>query len=144
MIRAPFPILALLAVVLAAAAAAPAGAETATVVITKADCARLVKHVPAPDVAYREGVDVYGRRVVPADLDGGSKIAVPEEIFVAVDVDLFDRFGIPPNGVSYDADAIIGIVRYADDRFTFNGQPLVSEEEAALAERCQAIERGGD
>ena len=129
---------------LAASAPAPAGAETATVVITKADCARLVKHVPAPDVAYQEGVDVYGRPVVPADLNGGSRIAVPEEIFIAIDVDLFDRFNIPPNGVSYDADAIIGVVRYADDRFTFNGQPLVSEEEAALAERCQAIERGGE
>jgi len=124
--------------------AAPAGAETATVVITKADCARLVKHVPAPDVAYQAGVDVYGRPVVPADLYGGSRIAAPEEIFIAIDVDLFERFGIPPNGVSYDADAIVGIVNYADDRFTFNGQPLVSEEEAILAERCQAIMRGGE
>lgn len=118
-----------------------AHAETATVVITKADCARLVKHVPAADAAYQDGVDVYGRPVVPADLSGGAEIAVPEEILIAIEVDLFDRFDLPPNGVTYDADAIIGVVRYADDRFTFNGQPLQSEEEAALAERCQAIER---
>ena len=129
---------------LAPLAPAPADAGTATVVITKADCARLVEHVPAPDVAYQEGVDVYGRPVVPADLGGGAEIAVPEEIFIAIDVDLFDRFGIPPNGVTYDADAIVGVVRYAGDRFTFNGQPLVSEAAAALAERCQAIERGSE
>ena len=43
-------------------AAAPAAAhEKATVAITRADCVRLVEHVPGPDMAYRPGVDVYGR-----------------------------------------------------------------------------------
>ena len=58
---------------LAAALAAPPAAahEKATVAITRADCARLVAHRPAPDVAYQPGVDVYGREVVPADLGGG-------------------------------------------------------------------------
>jgi hypothetical protein len=125
---------------LAALAATSSRADTATVIITKADCARLVKHVPAPDVAYQDGVDVYGRPVAPADLDGGSRLALPEEIFITIEVDLFDRFNTPPNGVNYDADAIIGLVRYADGRFTFNRQPLESDEEAALAERCQAID----
>ena len=121
-------------------AAWPAGA--ATITITKADCDRLVKHVPDADVAYAPGVDVYGREVVPADLDGGIELALPEEILIDIDVDLFERFGIPANGANFDADAIIGTVVYRDDRFTFNGQPLQSEEEAALAERCQEIRRG--
>ena len=121
---------------------APAPVDAATVIVTKADCARLVKHVPAPDVAYREGVDVYGRAVAPADLNGGTRLALPEEILIDIEVDLFERFGLPANGVNYDADAVIGVVRYSDGGFTFNGQPLLSEEERALAERCQAIERG--
>ena len=111
-------------------------------IITKANCARLVKHVPAPDVAYQEGVDVYGRPVAPADLDGGHQLALPDGFFITIEVDLFDRFNTPPNGVNYDADAIIGLVRYADERFTFNGQPLESEEETALAERCQTTGGG--
>lgn len=122
------------------AAASPAGA--AAVTITKADCARLVKHVPDADVAYEPGVDVYGRPVAPADLDGGSALRLPEEIPILIKIDLFERFGLPPNGVSYDAEAIVGVVAYLDGRFTFNGQPLLSDEEAALAERCQQVARG--
>ena len=40
-------------------AAAPAAAEL--VVISRADCARVVAHVPAPDVAYRPDIDARGR-----------------------------------------------------------------------------------
>lgn len=53
-------------------------AQSRTVTITEADCARLVKHMPAPDVAYDGGRDVYGRAVAPADLDGGAQITLPE------------------------------------------------------------------
>jgi hypothetical protein len=39
------------------------------ITITKTDCSRLVRHVPAADVAYQPGVDVRGRKVASADLD---------------------------------------------------------------------------
>ena len=41
------------------------------VVISGQDCQRLVRHVPAPDVAYKPGIDVHGKAVAPADLPGG-------------------------------------------------------------------------
>ncbi len=100
------PVLFLLAAALAAAlAATPAAAhEKATVAITRADCARLVAHVPGPDVAYQPGVDVYGREVAPADLGGAPRIELPETIFIAIEVDLLERFGIPENPPPLDAD----------------------------------------
>ena len=123
-------------------AASPAAAhETATVTITRADCARLVEHVPGPDVAYQPGVDVYGREVAPADLGGAPRIELPETILIDIEVDLFARFGIPANPALYDADAEVGEVLYQDGRFTFNGQPLQDEAEAELAARCQRIVR---
>ena len=75
--RALVPGLGLLAV-LAFGVPLPLAAQSRTVVITKADCDRLVKHVPAPDVTYQAGTDVYGRRVAPADLNGGAQIDLPE------------------------------------------------------------------
>ena len=39
------------------------------ITITKADCSKLIQHQPAPDVAYKPGVDVRGRPVVSADAD---------------------------------------------------------------------------
>ncbi len=123
-------------------AAAPAAAhETATVTITRADCARLVEHVPGPDVAYQPGVDVYGREVAPADLGGAPRIELPETILIDIEVDLQARFGTPENEVLFDPDAEMGWVVYHDGRFTFNGQPLQDEAEAELAARCQNIVR---
>ncbi len=123
-------------------AASPAAAhETATVTITRADCARLVEHVPGPDVAYQPGVDVLGREVAPADLGGAPRIELPETILIDIEVDLFARFGIPANPALYDADAEVGEVLFQDGRFTFNGQPLQDEAEAELAARCQRIVR---
>ncbi len=123
-------------------AAAPAAAhENATVAITRADCTRLVAHVPDPDVAYRPGVDVYGREVAPADLGGAPRIEPPETILIDIEIDLLQRFGIPANPALYDANAEVGEVAYRDGRFTFNGQPLQDEAQAQLAARCQEIVR---
>ena len=144
------PALFLLAAVLAAASAAAhekdtvptpraaiTGAAITRVAITRADCARLVAHVPAPDVAYRPGVDVYGREVAPADLGGAPRIELPETILIGIEIDLLARFGIP---VSH-AGAEVGEVAYRDGRFTFNGQPLQDQAQAELAARCQEIVR---
>ncbi len=125
------------------------GVAITTVAITSADCARLVKHVPSPDVAYRPGVDVYGREVAPADLGGAPRIELPETILIDIEVDLLERFGIPDNPAPvdadvpalFDADAELGWVVYKDGRFTFNGQPLQDEAQAELAARCQEIVR---
>jgi hypothetical protein len=124
------------------AAASPAAAqESLQVSITKADCARLVKHVPAPDATYQPGVDVYGNPVAPADLNGGTRIQLPETIVLDIEVDLLaPRFGMPDPAL-FDPDAEMGEVVYENGRFYYNGQPLQDEAEAELAARCQKIMR---
>ncbi len=117
------------------------GVAITTVAITSADCARLVAHVPGPDVAYEPGVDVYGREVAPADLGGTPRIELPETILIDIEIDLLQRFGIPASPALYDPDAEVGEVAYRDGRFTFNGQPLQDEAQAELAVRCQEIVR---
>ena len=117
------------------------GVAITTVAITSADCARLVAHVPGPDVAYEPGVDVYGREVAPADLGGTPRIELPETILIDIEIDLLQRFGIPASPALYDPDAEAGEVAYRDGRFTFNGQPLQDEAQAELAARCQEIVR---
>ncbi len=109
--------------------------------ITRADCARLVAHVPDPDVAYEPGVDVYGREVVPVDLGGAPRIELPETILIDIEIDLLQRFGIPASPGLYNADAEVGEVAYRDGRFIFNGQPLQDQAQAELAARCQEIVR---
>ena len=136
LIRIPVPLF--LAAVLAAAQAR-AHEDQAEVIITRADCARLVEYVPAPDVAYQPGIDVYGREVAPADLNGGSPITAPETILIPIEIDLLDRFGIPANPALYKADVPIGVVVYRNGRLSFNGQPLQDPAAAELSRRCQKI-----
>ena len=139
LIRVPVPCF---VAALLAAAPVPAHEKKAEVTITRADCARLVEHIPAADVAYQPGVDAYGREVVSADLSGGTQIPVPETLHIPIEIDLLDRFGIPAHPDLYESDIPLGEVVYRNGRLSFNGQPLQNEATAELTKRCQQIVTG--
>jgi hypothetical protein len=63
--------------------------------ISKQACNNAVRHVPAPNGAYKPGVDVYGRKIVPADIGGGSPIQIPKIIEFEVTRDLRSFLGGP-------------------------------------------------
>lgn len=133
----------LLGALLALSPAGPATAQDGYLSISEADCARLARHYPADDVTYQPGRDVRGKPVAPADLDGGAGLILPEAVIIPIEVDLFDRFGIPANDANFKGDVYVGevVVDVASGRAIFNGQPLQTEAEAALAARCQRITR---
>jgi hypothetical protein len=112
-------------------------AAMADVAITREDCQYLVRHQPAPDVAYQPGVDVHGRAVAPADLGGGSQIQLPETIYIPIEVNIGRRYGIPANSALWKATAEVGTVAVTGDQVTFNGQPLTPDDNAALAALCR-------
>jgi len=113
-----------------------AGAETVT--ITREDCGRLVRHVPAPDVAYQAGRDVYGRPVVPADLNP-SPLRLPETFTIDITTDVIVEGPFPLR--PFEAEVRVGQVVVDGDRITFNGHPVTDEAEAELAAKCQRILR---
>ena len=127
-----------LVIAVAASSKAPAQ-ESVKVQITKKDCARVVQHVPADDVAYKAGVDAHGRPVVPADL-AGSTLAIP-----LPDVLEFDIAFNPLSGTSKskfgETSLSVGKIRYDINRrkITFNGQPMGDDDLAVLAAKCQEI-----
>lgn len=107
----------------------------ATIRITEADCASLTAHVPAADVAYQPGVDVNGNAVAPADLNGGTQIAVPDVISIPVTIDLATSLGIATN---FLARPTVGTVEVtADGRVSYNGQPIGGDAQQELAKLCQ-------
>ncbi len=131
-----------LVTILVLAAFPAAAAKEATLELDRAACARLVEHRPSADVAYQAGIDVNGRAVAPADLDGGFQLALPETIRIPIEIDLLERFGLPADPALYGADAIIGEVTVAPDgRTSFNGRPIQDEARAELAARCQTVLR---
>lgn len=139
----------LLTVLLALAPGLPALGEAPTPYLTlsKSDCDRLARHYPADDVTYQPGRDVRGKPVAPANLDNGANgnggLILPEAVIIPIEVDMFDRFGIPANDANFKGDIFIGevVVDVASGRATFNGQPLQNDAEAELAALCQRIVR---
>lgn len=115
--------------------AATAAAEIA---VSRRDCEQLVKHEPAPDVAYQPGVDVHGNAVEPADLNGGTQLKLPEVIYIPLEVLILDKYGIPANSVLYEAKAQVGIVEVRGDKVYYEGQLLNDPETVALEEACRA------
>ena len=113
---------------------APAGADVA---ISRRDCQQLVRHEPAPDVTYQPGVDVHGKPVVPADLNGGSQIELPDVIYIPIEVLLQDRYGIPANSVLYNATALVGVVSVRGNQVYFEDKPLTDPEITALEDACR-------
>ena len=51
------------------------------VAISRDDCARRIQHHPGPGVAYQSGMDVHGKPVAPADLDGNERLnLIPDKL----------------------------------------------------------------
>lgn len=121
---------------LCAVGVAPAGGETITV--ARGECARLARHAPCADVAYRPGTDVRGRPVAPAELDSAAPIALPEEFVIPITFDLRDRLGLPAGTRLFEPRTNIGAVVYRDGRAWLNGRALPSACTAAPAARCRA------
>lgn len=128
-------------------ASAPALGEE-IIVISPADCARIVRHVPAPDVAYQPGIDINGNAVAPADLDGGTSldlngedvaidIAVPLRAFEGT-VDDETKFTDEGGKIDrFDADAKVGTVTVRGGDVYFNDKLISSRELELLAAACR-------
>jgi len=114
--------------------AAPALAQKVT--ISGVDCRKLARHNPAPDVAYKPGVDARGRAVAPADINAAPQIRVPDTITFDAAADL-RRFGIPASSPLFQPNVHVGRVDVQQDgRVFFNGERLGDPEIAALEEFC--------
>ena len=99
--------------VLWAAPALPASGQTAeaedtgTVIITVRDCKRLLVHATRPDVTYKPGVDVRGRKVASADYAGDIKLKLPDNYAFDIPVDIRRFMGGPAADAKAESAAVI-------------------------------------
>ncbi len=126
------------AVIVAMASASAQAQQPGKPVVDPALCRALVRHQPAPDVAYKPGVDAKGRPVAPADLPGSAgAMAAAAPIEIPLTMDLARRMGVRlPNG-GLPTDTVIGRMTLDGGRLMLNGQPLGGASEAELIALCR-------
>lgn len=114
-----------------------AAADDVQITVSKENCARIEKHVAAADVTYKPGVDVHGKPVAPADLNGGNRLKLPDEIVIDLSLPLQDLLSSPPDRLK-NADVRVGEIIYNinSGKMLFNGQELADPAMHALAEEC--------
>lgn len=103
-------------------------------------CQLLTAHSPAPSVAYREGADVSGKPVVPADLSNDYDGIVPKELRIPLSVDLLGFLDIDPASFPYkhmgETQIPTGILTLNDGRVTLDGHDLSRLQENRLRSLC--------
>jgi len=85
---------------------------------------------------YQPGVDVYGRKVAPADVDGGYQIKVPDVIEFPITYDAAKNLGFNGSGL-YEGKGNIATVRVEGDKVSINGQEVHSTKTADLIAACR-------
>ena len=128
----------------AAALAFAGAADAETVTLTETDCRRLVvEHTPGADVAYREGVDVRGRPVAPADLPGSRRLRLRDTYTFDIEVRPLAPRPRDPLRLGRATSLSVGtVVVTPDGRVFFDGQPLHDETQRALAAACREAGAG--
>lgn len=98
-------------------------------------CRWLVRHVPRDDVAYKPGVDVHGKPVVPADLNGTYNIELPKSVEATVSRRLLGHRNLEQVTpfATVEIDLTTGAV-------TINGQGLTNGENEDLMAFCASLD----
>jgi len=124
-------------------------AEARTITVRGTECQRLVQHAATNDAAYTPGVDVKGRAVAPADLDGGSNFTLPEAIDIQIGVDLADRMGLTDRApgtprdqavrkvLPYEGKVPLGTITVRGQDVFWNGERMLPQDQVLLAEACR-------
>ena len=119
---------------------APVKPEGLRLSINRDTCRRIARsHRPADDVAYREGVDVRGKPVAPADIPGSFRFQAPETIEFDLSFNPLANTAIDREAFANTETAIARVaVDIATGEVRIDGKMVGPEGEAAILERCRA------
>ncbi len=115
-------------------------AHAENITISSDACANATRLVPDADVTFKQGVDINGNKIAPADLPaaqgGAAPLAAPTQFTIPLFFDLQQALHLQSNNF-VTPNASIGAITYDNGRLNFNGQSLNDEAQVALAVACK-------
>ena len=101
-------------------------------------------HQPTADVAFKPGVGVNGRKVVPVDLEPDRHIKLPDVIAIPLHVPV--RSLLKPGTAAQLGGSEIGVGLVTVDRHSgevkYEGQTLVPAQSERMVAACRKLLRG--
>lgn len=111
--------------------------------ISKKDCQWLTVHVPADDVRYKPGVDVRGKKVVPADLSSSRTLKLQDQVLLSLDIPLQEFIGAAAAGRLATADVNVGQISIDTKtrEVFYNGQSISPDGQGELVAACRKMDK---
>ena len=125
----------------ASKASQPAAEAQPKARISKKDCRRVIRYQQRADVAYKPGVDVRGKKVVPADISGGFQMVLPDVFEFNVTKDLTAYLGGAEEALAAEKAAALAAektITATDAAVSSAALSLAGAETAATAAQTDA------
>lgn len=111
----------------AGVATAPAQVQSGTLQVTVPLCRDYISHRADVSTHYRDGVDVQGRPVAPADTNAALGSAmIPDPIRIPVTIDVAKRMGLSVQGLQMETQ-FPPVDVYRDGRVIWQGQDISTQ-----------------
>lgn len=131
------------------AGAAFAQDASQTIRVDTAACRYVTKHIPDADVAYKPGVDVHGKKVVPADITPPTDYHIEDSMYLRLTLDAAKAFGLKvpniptvkqgnnPNVPAVMSETVAGYITFKHGKAYLNNKPLDDAGQSQLAVLCR-------
>ena len=118
--------------------------------VEKGVCRYVTRHVPDADVEYKPGVDVHGKKVVPADIDPPIDYHLEDSFYLRLTTDAVKAFGIKvpeirsevpdsnPNSKDVTSETTFGYITLKHGKAYLNNRPLDPDAQRQLALLCKS------
>jgi len=113
--------------------------KTAELRISEADCDKLSKLGKKENkyisAEYTPGIDVYGKKVVPADANEYA-IKPPKDIKLDISIDIAKKYGLDSDGI--DLGKIeLGTIEIKGDKAYINSHQMSDDDIANIVNKCE-------
>ena len=116
----------------------PVLAEGTRIVISDADCKRLLLKQASISADYVPGVDVRGKKVKSADLPDPNKITLPDELTFDISPKIYKMLGTtPPTGLEDTAVTVGTVTVKKNGGIYFNGKRLNRRTKKEMVKLCK-------